>query len=107
MAHIQPVLHRILVKVQEVGLKTDGGIYLPETDEAKRRQKGKEVGEVVAVGPTAFISSSGETLDKIEIGDTVYFVRYAGTELENPQDKKGSYRLINDEDIIAILKDGE
>ena len=107
MAKIVPVLHRLLVKVQTEQLKTDGGIFLPETDEIKRRQKGKEVGEVVAIGPTAFISSSGEALDKVELGDTVYFVKYAGTEIENPNDKKTNYRLINDEDVIALLKDGE
>ena len=107
MSTIVPVLHRLLVKVKPEEKVTAAGIVIPESDEFKRRQKGKEVGEVVAIGPTAYISSSGEKLGSINIGDIVYFVRYAGTEIDNPSDKKSNYRIINDDDVLAFLVDGE
>jgi len=97
---IEPVGHRVLVFPTVVEEVTKGGIIL--TAEIRDRdQAGAETGVVVAVGPDAW------KLDIYKkpwaaVGDSVCFARYAGKTIEGVDGKK--YRLMNDEDILAIKK---
>ena len=95
---IKPILHRLLVKPDEVETKTKGGIILA-IDE-KREQAAAERGTVVAVGDTCF-KDYGADSDLIKVGDRVYFARYAGKKVTDADEQ--SYILLNDEDIVGVL----
>ena len=93
---IKPVGHRVLVKPDGDKSKTDGGIYIPARaveNEQRRTQKGV----IVDIGALAW-RDFGDGLPWAKIGDRVVFVQHAGFVVE---DEDGTYRLMNDEDIVA------
>lgn len=99
-----PVLHRLLIKPDKVEESDEiirraraAGIRV-ELD--KREEKAVEVGTVVAIGETAFVDFKAKTIP--EIGDKVYFAKYAGKEVKENGE---SFLFLNDEDIIAIIKE--
>lgn len=67
----------------------------------KREQKAVEYGVVSQVGPTAF-KDYGRGPDIVKEGDRVVFAKYSGKEIKQ---KDITYLLLNDEDILAIIKD--
>ena len=99
MRKIEPVGHRVLVKVKKVEEKTAGGLYLPQQSQ-ESEQYATEEGELVAIGPQAW-SAFDDGEPWAEVGDTVTFARYAGKIVES--DDKIKYRLMNDEDIYARI----
>ena len=97
---IVPVLHRILLKLDNVETKTASGIVIPESVTEKER-KAVEIGEVIALGSTAFKDFGGDS-NTIVVGDRVIVARYSGKEVKDGDTK---YVVVNDEDIICVLKD--
>lgn len=98
---IQPAGHRVLVKVQEVEKKTTGGLIIPDSI-ADKQTEANIFGQIVSVGPTAWKAfDDGDAW--AAVGDTVAFAKYGGFVIEDP-DTKEKYRLLNDEDITAIIK---
>ncbi|MCK5293044.1 MAG: co-chaperone GroES [Arcobacteraceae bacterium] len=66
--NFQPIGDRILAKVPEVATATQSGIFLPETATKER--------------PTqAVIVAISESTKDMNIGDTVVYAKFAGTEL--------------------------
>lgn len=98
---VHPAGHRVLVKVEKVEEKTEGGIYIPE-HVREREERLQEIGTIVAIGPTAFDDYGG--LDKwgLKPGDKVLFSRSGGKEIRYPGVEDG-LRVLNDEDIIAVI----
>lgn len=86
--NLEPLFSRIIVKRKEV--KNYGSIIIPES--AKQMQATE--GEVIAVG--------SEVTD-IEAGDIVFFGKYSGVEIERDG---ASYVVMNEEDVIAKVKEG-
>lgn len=98
---IAPLLHRILVKPDSVETKTASGIVLAINE--KREQAAAEIGTVVAIGPTCF-KDFGMDADILKGGDRVYFAKYSGKVVKDVDGEE--YTILNDEDIVAILKEG-
>lgn len=99
---IRPVEYKILIKPDDVGDKSAGGIYLPENAIA-REQEARDTGVLIAVGAMAFDDWKGL---KPKVGDKVIFSRYAGS-LIPWRDKTGilqKFRLCNDKDVGAVLE---
>lgn len=96
---IQPLLHGVLIKPDNVEKKTDGGIIIPDLVTDKER-KAVEYGTVVRVGPRAFIDY-GRSPDILQKGDRVTFARYAGKELKDTDNE--TYLLVNDVDVLARI----
>jgi len=96
---IIPYLHRALVKPKQVETKTESGIILSINE--RREQTAAEEGTIIAVGDTF-----GETYNAKYIpkpGDRIYFARYSGKWVK---DESGEdLVLLNDEDVVAIIKD--
>ena len=67
--NFQPIGDRILAKVPEVATATQSGIILPETATKERPTQA----EIVAVS---------KTVEEMNVGDTVVYSKFAGTELE-------------------------
>ena len=100
---IIPVGHHLLVLPEIVEEKTTGGIYIPETVRDKE-QNGATRGTLISCGPNAWQAfDDGKPWAKP--GDKVVFARYAGFIIDDDNGEK--YRLINDEDIIAVIRQSE
>lgn len=106
---IIPKGFRVLVK-QAVYEETDevfksaklAGIEIVK-DKQVRYQESVDIGEVVSIGPTAWEAFGGEPW--AAVGDTIVFAKHAGKKVEDPQDKDTHYVVINDEDVIAVIKE--
>lgn len=107
---INPVNHKIVVKPFKI-TETDvryksaiaAGIVLPDEDKRRREQAAVDQGTVVAIGPTVFddFHASGT----LKIGDEIVYAKYAGKDVEDPETKE-MFTIINDEDVVAILRKG-
>lgn len=108
---IIPTTHRIIVKQKQLEQTRPEykraeamGIVIPDTEDKKRAQAGVDQGFVVAFGPTAF--RDYDTACPIVKGDLVAFAKYSGKVITDPEDNE-EYVALNDEDIVAILKEKE
>jgi len=105
---IKPILHRILVKPDTLESKDKvfaaaraAGIAFEFSNERQREQMAIDTGEVLDFGPTVFKDFGSE--NPLQIGDKVVFARYGGKTIEDPETNI-KYVLLNDEDVIALLK---
>lgn len=100
MNEIEPAGHRVLVLPDKIKEKTDGGLFIPEQTR-DREQKAAQMGTVIAVGVQAWEGfGSGEPW--AAVGDRVFFARYGGVEVDASDGRK--LRLMNDEDILAVIR---
>jgi chaperonin GroES len=75
---------------------TKSGIILPDT--AKERP---QEGEVMAVG-TGRIMDDGTVVPlQVQVGDTVLFSKYGGTEIKISGEE---YIILREDDVLAILE---
>lgn len=103
---IKPILHRILVKPDNV-LEKDPAFAAAQRlnmviagKELDREQGGVDTGTVMDFGPTVFKDFGSE--NPLVLGDKIVYARYGGKTVTDTDNTK--YVLLNDEDIIAILK---
>lgn len=103
---IQPILHRILVKPDDIHDKDEAfrkaraaGIEIIK-EERDREQAAVDTGTVVDFGPTAFKDFGA--MNPLKVGDTVVYARYGGKAIVDPATSE-KYVALNDEDVIAIL----
>lgn len=73
---IRPLHDRVLVKRVAAEERSLGGIIIPETAKEKPSQ-----GIILAVGPGRRIDSGELIPPAVEVGETVLFAKFAGTEL--------------------------
>lgn len=97
---VYPVEYKVLIKPEEVEAKSAGGIFIPETVKDKEKYA-KERGTLIAVGAIAFTDPNW--LDRPKVGDKVLYDRYAGSMVKGIDGV--DYRLINDKEIGAILRE--
>ena len=95
---LRPVLNRVIARPKHLSNKR-GGIYIPDTVLDMERA-GNYEGEVLAVGPTAFMAEDKEMLDNVKVGDKVIWPRYAG--FLHPPGEEPEYAIIQDSDILAV-----
>jgi co-chaperonin GroES (HSP10) len=99
--YIEPAGHRVLVKVDEYEKVTKGGIIIADAIRDKMTEA-NIFGTIVKVGMNAWKAFDGGE-PWAEVGDRVAFAKYGGFVIENPETKE-QFRLLNDEDITAILR---
>lgn len=111
---LYPCGHRVLVKTKEVEKKKDlgNGLELELVYGANEKlEKAAQIeGTVVAVGPDAWKAFRGIAPDgrQVEgrpwakVGDRVYYARYAGHPLMDPE-TGDEFTILNDEDITCII----
>ena len=88
--NIKPLADRVLVVPAPAEERTIGGIIIPDTAKEKPLK-----GEVVAVG-----NGTKDEDMVVNVGDTVLYGKYAGTELEIDGTK---YLIMRQSDILAIV----
>ncbi|MGA0078661.1 MAG: co-chaperone GroES [Candidatus Nanopelagicales bacterium] len=94
--NIKPLEDRILVEVLDAETTTASGLVIPDTAKEKPQE-----GKVLAVGPGRFNEDGDARLPlDINVGDTVVFSKYGGTELN--YDGK-DYLLLSSRDVLAVI----
>ena len=97
---IKPVLHRVLIKPDELEEKTASGLII-KFDE--REKSAVETGMICDIGSTVFKDLGSTTeIEGIKIGSKVYFAKYAGKEIKIEGVR---HLLLNDEDIVGVFTD--
>jgi chaperonin GroES len=94
--NVRPLRDRILVTRIEEQEQRIGGIIVPDTAKEKPQQ-----GKVVAVGKGR-ITDKGDVIPlDVQVGDTVLFGKYSGTEikLENVD-----YLILREEEVLGIIE---
>jgi chaperonin GroES len=90
---IKPLYDRVLIKRREVEDQTPGGIIIPDAAKDKA-----QTGEVVAIGGGRVLSD-GKTLPlQVQVGDIVYFGKYAGTEAGD------DYLIIREDELLGTVQ---
>ena len=94
--NIKPLEDRLVLKRSEAETTTAGGIILTESAQEK-----PQMGEVLAVGPGRVLDSGKRAELDVKVGNTVYFGKYAGTEVT--VDGK-EVIIMKESDVLAIVK---
>ena len=69
----------------------------------KREQQAVVKGTVVSIGSLAFNEPVGDGTPWVEVGDRVYYAKFSGKEIVDPETKE-EFLLINDEDLCVLIK---
>ena len=104
MSTVEAQFYRLIIKIKETEELSSGGIYLSE-GQRRRENISSTEGIIVSIGPIAF-DSIPNLKQRPKIGDHVIIAKHAGSQFKR---QDGEYRIINDEDILAIevFEEGE
>jgi len=93
---LKPLADRVIVKQTEAEEKTASGLYLPDAAKEKPTK-----GKVVAVGPGK-LDDNGKRMEvAVKVGDSVYYGKYAGTDVEVDGEK---LVILRESDILGVLE---
>src|SRR5690625_5664379 len=92
-----PMGDNVIVEVIEEPQTTASGLVLPDTAKEKSQR-----GKVLAVGPGKLLDSGEREDMDVNVGDTVLFAKYGGTELNT--DGK-DLMILSLRDIHAVVLD--
>jgi len=93
---LRPLQDRVIVKQSEAEEKTKSGILLPDAAKEKPTK-----GKVIAVGPGK-LDDNGKAMEiGLRVGDTVYYGKYSGTDVEVDGQK---LVILRESDILGVLE---
>ena len=90
-----PLGDRVVLKQVEAEETTAAGIVLPGQAQEKPQQA-----EVIAVGPGGVVNGK-EVKMEVEVGNTVIYSKYAGTEVKLDGEE---YIIVRQSDILAVVE---
>src|SRR5262249_28195839 len=94
----RPLHGRVLIKRIDADEKTSGGIIIPDTAKEK-----PSLGEIIAVGPGGRDENGKLIPSDLEVGDTVLFGKWSGTEVKiDGQD----LLIMKEFDIMGVIERG-
>lgn len=92
---LKPLGDKVIIEKAEEVTQTKSGIILP--DNAKEKP---QTGKVVAVGSGKTLDNGTKVAMEVKVGDTVYYSKYAGTEVK--MDNK-EYIILSESEILAVI----
>src|SRR5204862_7551563 len=93
---LRPRQDRVIVKQTEAEERTASGIFLPDAAKEKPTK-----GKVVSVGPGK-LDDKGKPMEiPVRVGDTVYYGKYSGTEVEVDGQK---FVILRESDLLGVLE---
>jgi len=96
---LQPLGNQVLVKLNKVEEKTDGGLFVPTA----AKEKPKE-GVVVAAGPGVVHPSTGKLLpNSVSVGDTVMLTEFDGEKVDYNSEK---HIFVDADDVLGSFEGG-
>lgn len=93
---ITPVNDYILIEPETAAEKTKSGLYIPDTADKDKPQRGK----VVATGPGKIGKDGKRTELSVTVGQTILYTKYGPTEVKLDGVE---YFFIQDSDVIAVI----
>lgn len=93
---LKPLGDRVILEVQEEEEQTVGGIVL-----ASNAKEKPQTGKVVAVGAGRVLDNGEKSVPEVQVGDSVVYDKYAGTEVADGDTK---YLVVRANDIIAVVE---
>ncbi|MCW2642967.1 MAG: co-chaperone GroES [Dactylosporangium sp.] len=93
---IKPLEDRILVQANEAETTTASGIVIPDTAKEKPQE-----GTVLAVGPGRFDDRGNRIPVDVQVGDTVIYSKYGGTEVKWGGEE---YLVLSARDVLAVVE---
>jgi chaperonin GroES len=93
---LRPLHDRVIVKRMEEERMSAGGIVIPDSATEKPVR-----GEVLAVGNGKILENGDKRALDINVGDTVLFGKYSGTEVKVEGDE---ILVMREEDIMAVIE---
>ena len=94
---IRPLHDRVIVRRQEEEETSAGGIVLPGSAQEKPNQ-----GEVIAVGSGRILDSGESRAVDVNVGDTVVFGKYAGSDTIDVDGEE--LVILSESDIKAVVE---
>ena len=92
---MRPLGSRLVIEPIEQEEITAGGIVLPET-----AKENPQKGTVLATGPGDRDENGNRIALDVQVGDTVLFAKYSGTEIKYDGKK---LLIMRESDVLAIL----
>lgn len=92
---LTPLHDRIIVEAAEKETTTASGIILPDSAQEKPLK-----GKVLAVGPGKMLDSGKLVPVEVQVGDTVLYGKYSGTEVTVDGNE---YVILRSDDVLAIV----
>ena len=92
---IRPLHDRIVAKREEENTSSKGGIIIPDSAKEKPSR-----GTVVAAGTGKVLDCGTVRKPDINVGDTILFGKYAGTEVTIDGD---DFIIMREEDVLAVV----
>ncbi len=93
---LMPLGDRVVIEIiEESEQKTASGLIVPDTAKEKSQR-----GKVIAVGTGKTLDSGTKVAVEVQVGNTVYFAKYGGTEVS---DGGKTYTILSERDILAVI----
>ena len=92
---LKPVEDKVIVKRNVQEQTTSSGLILAGVADEKQ-----DTGEVIAVGPGLVLNNGDKVIPEVEVGQTVLFGKYSGTEVEHDGE---TLLILAYRDIFAVL----
>lgn len=93
---LKPLQDRVIVRQSDAEEKTKSGIVLPDSAKEKPTK-----GKVIAVGPGK-LDDKGKPMELgLRVGDTVYYGKYSGTDVEVDGEK---FVILRETDVLGVLE---
>ena len=93
---IKPLEDRIVVQANEAETTTASGIVIPDT-----AKENPQEGTVLAVGPGRVDDSGNRIPVDVQVGDTVIYSKYGGTEVKYAGEE---YLVLSARDVLAVIE---
>ena len=93
---LKPLGDKVVVEVIDEPQTTASGLVLPDSAKEKSQR-----GKVLAVGPGKYLDNGSREPIDVNVGDTVVFAKYGGTEIELDGRE---LMILSQRDIHAILE---
>ncbi len=94
--NLKPLGDRVVVRPTEQETTTASGLVLPETAKEKPQQ-----GVIIAAGPGRRDDDGKRIAMDVEVGNSVLYAKYAGTEIKIANEK---LLILKESDILAIVE---
>jgi len=93
---LRPLQDRVIVRQSAAEEKTASGIVLPDSAKEKPTK-----GKVIAAGPGK-LDDKGKPMELgVRVGDTVYYGKYSGTDVEIDGQK---FVILRETDVLGVLE---
>ena len=93
--NVKPLADRVVVLPLEEEEQMRGGLYIPDTAKEKPQS-----GKIVAVGEGKLSEEGVRIAPDVEVGQTVLYGKYSGTEVTVEGDE---FLILRESDILAII----